>query len=88
MSSSTSSTLLVVPGQRLDATGLAGPGTYEQEGVLYSSLVGTMDQTDGTVSVIPYPANAARSVLPSVDQVVIGIVSIIDLHIILSLIML
>lgn len=71
---SSHSDVLVVPGQKLDTTGLAGPGTYEHDGTLFSSLVGTVQLTDGTVSVIPYPVNAARSVLPSVDHVVIGIV--------------
>lgn len=68
--------LLVVPGQRLEVSGVAGSGTYELDGALYSSLVGnvTVDQASGTVSVVPYPVNASRSVLPSVDQVIIGIV--------------
>lgn len=67
---------LVVPGQKLDVTGPAGSGTYDLEGSLYSSLVGkvAVEQATGIVSVVPYPVNASRSVLPSVDQVIIGLV--------------
>ncbi len=67
---------LVVPGTRLNAQGKADEGVYELDGKLYASVVGkiTKDEVSGKVSVTPYPENACRSVVPSIDNVIIGVV--------------
>jgi len=73
------SSLFVVPGQRIATTGTPGTGVYlsPTTGQLHASLVGTasLDPHTGIISVMPHPVNACRSVVPAVDQLVVGVVS-------------
>lgn len=67
---------LVVPGQRITTVkGTPGTGVFTlPDGNLYASLVGkvTKDQVTGQVTVTPFPQNAHRSVVPQVDQIILG----------------
>jgi exosome complex RNA-binding protein Csl4 len=67
---------LVVPGQRITtARGTPGTGVFSlPDGHLYASLVGKVakDEATGQVTVTPYPQNAHRSVVPQVEQVILG----------------
>lgn len=68
--------LLVVPGEKLCVAEefLAGPGTYESDGAVYSQLTGdrVVDLGDRTVRVI---AKARKPVMPTDGSTVVGMVT-------------
>ena len=78
---------LVVPGQRIGTLkGTPGTGVYEANGSLYASLVGKVstDAATGQITVTPYPQNAHRSVVPQLDQTILGKVTDVPLQSIAS----
>ena len=64
---------LVLPGEKITSESgfIQGKGTYEEKGVIYSSIIGYVNQTDKLVSVIPLKSRYTCKV----GDVVIGRVS-------------
>lgn len=67
---------LVVPGELLQGSGVAGTGVYEIEGKLFASLVGIQSvDSEGKIIVTPASESAYRSVVPTIGHTVIGTVA-------------
>ncbi|XP_029173362.1 transcription initiation protein SPT3 homolog [Nylanderia fulva] len=74
--------IVCVPGQRLcvsDKINIAGPGTYEQQGYIYSKLAGIVKLiTDGKTRTIEVQGITEQSIVPAPGDIVTAMVTIVN----------
>ncbi|KAH0956384.1 hypothetical protein HN011_010306 [Eciton burchellii] len=74
--------IVCVPGQRLcvsDKANLAGPGTYEQQGYIYSKLAGIVNlTTEDKTRIITVAGITEQSVVPAPGDIVTALVTVVN----------